>query len=435
VTNHRRLARRLVPAALAALALASAGCAASSSASAGSSDPNAPLVVWTDSTRLPAFQDYQKAHPGVKMKIQVVDPLTLLSKILLANRVGSGWPDVLFDEAPADIASMASADFKYAEPLNSLVPKNVQDNFATHNLACTINGTLYCLQNDLAQSVLWYNKPLMAKFGYQVPTTWQQYAALGDKVAKQHPGYIIGAEGDSNFYYDELWSSGCPLSTLVNATEVRINTAAPACTRVASILDPLLANGSVSRLSPFDPGVISLAKAGKVLMMPASAWFAQFVMEPATSYHIPNGQIAAAPYPTWPGASTNYSGAWGGGIYVVSSHSKNIKGAVQMAQWVATNPAYQTTAPTYPAYIPAARAWLAAAAKNPFFAQDPASVLTQAAGKINPAESPVRYQVANTAISTVVAAIKGGQTIASSLSTLGSQLSSLAQTAGYAVTK
>ena len=37
----------------------------------------------------------------------------------------------------------------------------------------------YCVQDNLAQVVLWVNKKLMDKFGYKVPTTWQQWAAVG----------------------------------------------------------------------------------------------------------------------------------------------------------------------------------------------------------------------------------------------------------------
>lgn len=397
-------------------------------------DPNATVLVWTDSTRLAAFDDFEKANPHTKLDIQVIDPTALLSKIQLANRVGSGWPDVIFDSTPSDIASLSSPLFNYAEPLNSLIPQSVQGNFATHNAACTIAGKLYCLQNDLAQDVLWYNKPLMAKFGYQVPTTWAQYQALGENVARQHPGYLIGAAGASTVYYDYLWGSGCPVQTVTSSTQVTINTTDPKCTRVAAMLGPLLADGSVSRLSPFDPGLDKIAKS-KLLMMPAASWFGQYEFKASTGYGFPNGEIAAAPIPSWPGETTNYSGAEGGGIYVVSAHAKNMTGAVAVAQWVATNNAYQATAPTYPAYIPAAKAWLGAVKSDPFYAEDPSAVLMAAAAKINPAEGPTRYPVEGPIDSTIVAAITSGGTISSALPALQSQLSALAQTAGYAVTQ
>ncbi|MCX5317020.1 ABC transporter substrate-binding protein [Streptomyces sp. NBC_00154] len=426
--------RAAIPALLACVALTATACGSSSGKEAAvKDDPNATVLVWTDSTRQPAFQAFQKANPKTKVKIKVVDPASLLSKIQLANRVGSGWPDVIFDSLPSDVASLSSPLFKYAQPLNSLVPRDVQNNFATHNAACTIDGKLYCLQNDLAQDVLWYNKPLMAKFGYQVPKTWDEYQALGVRVAKEHPGYIIGAAGASTVYYDYLWSSGCPLQSVVSSTQVTINTKDPKCTRVASLLDPLLANGSVSRLSPVDPATYKLAQSGKLLMQPAASWFGQYVFKAKASYGFPNGELAAAPMPTWAGETTNFSGAQGGGIYVVSSHAKNKTGAVAVAQWVATNNTYQSTAPTYPAYIPAAQAWLAQLKADPFYAKDPSAVLQAAAGKINPAEGPTRYPIEGPVNSTVVAAITGGQSIASAFPALQTQLSGLAQTAGYQV--
>ena len=60
--------------------------------------------------------------------------------------------------------------------------------------------------------MLWYNKTLMDKFGYTVPTTWQEWAALGQKVATEHPGYIIGNTGDSYSHWTYLWADQCPLS-------------------------------------------------------------------------------------------------------------------------------------------------------------------------------------------------------------------------------
>jgi len=407
------------------------GC--SSSTVSGAQDPKAPVVVWTDATRLPAFTAYKKANPDANLKVSVVDATTLLSKIQLANRAGSGWPDVIFDSTPSDIASLSSPLFKYAAPLNDLVPKSVQSDFATSNAACTIDGKLYCLQNDLAQDVLWYNKPLMAQFRYTVPTTFDQYEALGVQVAKDHPGYVIGAAGASTVYYDYLWSSGCPLQNVINSTEVNINTSDNKCTRVASVLDPLLANGSVSRLSPFDPAMDALAKSGKVLMQPAASWFGPLIMKPDSGYGFPADTLAAAPMPSWPGETTNYSGAQGGGIYVVSSHAKNIAGAVAAAQWVATNSAYQSTSPTYPAYKPAAADWIKSLDADGYYAENPAAVLTDAAGKINPAVSATRYPMEGPLDSTVVAAITSGGTIASALPGLQTQLAGLAQSAGYAL--
>ena len=60
-----------------------------------------PLTVWVDSTRVPAAQAYEKAHPNVKLNIVTYDgdangSNTLQTKVDLYDRTGSGWPDVVF---------------------------------------------------------------------------------------------------------------------------------------------------------------------------------------------------------------------------------------------------------------------------------------------------------------------------------------------------
>lgn len=435
MSSTGRLGRRGLAAA-GALVLAGVLAACGSGASDESKDdPNAPILVWTDATRKPAFEAYQKAHPDVELKIEVIDATALLTKIQLANRVGKGWPDVVFDSLPNDVAALSSPLFKYAQPLDEKVSDKVTDDFAGNNDICKVDGKLYCIQNDLAQDVLWYNKPKMEEFGYTVPTTWEEYRELGEKVAKEHPGYVLGAAGGPTVYYDYLWSSGCPIQEVTSSTQVKIDLTDSRCTRVADVVDPMLENGSLSRLGPFDPDMNKLAKSGKLLMMPAASWFAEFVLKADTGYHLPAGQIAAAPMPTWDGETTNYSGAQGGGIYLVSQHAKNMSGSVDVAEWVATNLDYQASAPTYPAYKPAAEKWLAKAAADTWYAEDPSAALTEAADKINPAEKPTRYSVEGPINSTLVAAVTGGESLASAFEALQTQLAGLAASSGYEVTK
>lgn len=426
--------RLLIGAAVALSALALSACSGTVSNSTGTltSDSKTTLVVWTDATRQSGFEQYKKGNPSVKMKIELYDPSTLLTKIQLANRTGSGWPDVVFDGTPNDVAALSSSLYKYTADLSSVVPSSVQKGFGTSNTSCTIGGKLVCLKNDLAQTVLWYNKPLMSQFGYAVPKTWDEYLALGVKVAQEHPGYIIGAAGTSTIYYNYFWPSGCPLQTVVNDTEVNINTRASSCTRVTSMLDPLLKNGSVSREGEFDTNTVALGQSQHVLMMPGASWYGDFLWKPTTGYNTPNGVLAAAPYPSW-GTSKAYSGNAGGGIFMVSSHSENIKGAAKIVQYMTTNNSVQSAAPTYPAYGPAAEAWSKRVALEGFYAENPVPVLKAQAALINPAESPTRYSIEAVMNSTVAAAIRAGNTSASALKDLQTQLTGLAGSTGYAV--
>ena len=172
------------------------------------------LTVWVDSTRVPAAQAYKKAHPDVKLNIVTYDgdangSNTLQTKVDLYDRTGSGWPDVVFSAENNEISWAVNAGF--TAPLNEgLIPSSTLNNFATGSLApCTVNGKVYCLRNDLAADVLWYNAPLMEQWGYQVPTTWPQYEQLGLEVAKQHPGYLVGNAGDTFTPEIYMWASQC----------------------------------------------------------------------------------------------------------------------------------------------------------------------------------------------------------------------------------
>lgn len=417
-------------AAVAALALSSCG-----STPEGTEKGDGELLIWTDSTRQPGFEEYQKQHPDVKMKIETYDAATLLSKIQLFNQTGEGWPDVIFDAVPNEIASLANPTFDFAAALGELIPEDVQDGFGEANNGCTIDGELYCLKNDLAQSVLWYDKTLMDEFGYEVPTTWDEYAELGERVATEHPGYIIGTAGFSFVYYDFFWSSGCPIQTVTEKQTVQINTEDERCTRVADLLDPLIASGVVAKAGPFDAEVSEPGKQGKILMMPGASWYGDFVFKPEASYALPEGRLAAAAYPQWEGEDKAWSGATGGGIFVVSKHSDDKQAAADVIEWMTTDLDYQGAAATYPAYGPAAEKWSEAKATDPFYAEDPTPALAAQAELINPAESNTAYNVEEAFTATVVNAVRSGSTIASALPALQTQLTQLAQSVGYIVEK
>ncbi len=158
-------------------------------ASQGSND----LTVWVDSVRLPVAQAYVKAHPNQHVNIVTFDgdgngATTLQTKIQLWNRTGNGWPDVVFSEQVNDPVWMAQKPFEFAAPLKGLIPDNLLSQWPAPSTAqCTIDGTQYCVQDNLAQVVLWVNKKLMDQFGYTVPKTWQEWAALGHEGRRRAP--------------------------------------------------------------------------------------------------------------------------------------------------------------------------------------------------------------------------------------------------------
>ena len=446
----RRLRRTMLTVLSVAATTAAAGACSSGSSSSTSSasqtvNPNAPvsgsLTVWVDAVRLPVAQAYAAAHPNVHVHIVTFDgdgngATSLQTKIQLWNRTGSGWPDVIFSEQVNDPVWMGQPPFNFAEPINGLFPQSVLSQWpAPSTSQCTIDGKQYCLQDNLAQVVLWVNKKLMDQFGYTVPTTWQQWAALGQKAAVQHPGYVIGTSGESFSHWIYFWGNQCPLSQLQGQAHVVINVSDPHCTEMASLLDPLIKDGTVPPLSVFTPDFAK--KYGgtddKVLMMPGPSWYALAVFQ--QTLQIPAGQMTAAMPLSWNNQTPITTGQVGGGPWIISRHSKNLAAAANFVQWATTvfNPSGANARPGYPAYQPLASSWLTSLDSNPYFAAPPGPALQAAASLIWTGWDLVTYPDQPVWSQTVVTGLVAGKSLSSLMPPFGHVLSQTAQAAGYEV--
>lgn len=441
----RRQARRLAgAAAVVALMLVAAACGSSkttssapeSKSSSSATSACGTLSVYVDSTRDVALKDYEKAHPCVHLKVTILGYTTgeFQTKIGLFNKEGSGWPDVAWDPVTTDAGWLDSARYHYAQPLNEgLIPSAYFKQWAENSLdVCTYGGKIYCLRNDIAANVLWYNAPLMKKFGYKVPTTWAEYEALGKEVAAQHPGYVIGTIGDSFAEDVYFWGSGCPSNELVGANTVLIDTTAPPCERAARMLDPLVADGSVSTLAVTSADYIKkYGTNDHTLMGVGPTWFGLFVYKP--SFKSPAGTWGVARPLTWP--NFKQTGDVGGGIWQISSHAsaKEQKLGVNLIEWVTTNKAYQATAPTYPANVGAAKIWLKSVNASHYFATNPAAVFKYAAGDIWPGSSALLFSTDAVWADTVVPGLVQGKLPSSLLKAWGTALKNQAISFGYKV--
>jgi ABC-type glycerol-3-phosphate transport system substrate-binding protein len=447
--NRTALSRRRVAlaagAATVAMVVAACGGGQGSASSSSMKDgfhqapqSSGKLTVWVDSSRMPAAQAYQKAHPGVKLDIVTYDgdangANTLQTKVDLFNRTGSGWPDVVFSAENNETSWAVSAGF--TAPLNKgLIPSSVLSGFATGALnPCTVNGKVYCLRNDLSQVVLWYNAALMKRWGYQVPTTWPQYEQLGLKVAKQHPGYIVGNAGDTFTPEIYMWASQCQANDITGLRAVTVNVNSANCKRMASLLDTLIKAGSMSKLSVFSTA-FNKTMAGKVLMLPGPAWFGGAVFHTTSGLNTPAGQLAVAQAPQWPGTSSPSTGNVGGGTWLLSAHSAHLKAAASFITWVTTSTAYQgDLAPGYPAYTPAAKTWLAHQTSSHYYANDIAPVLEQAAGQVWPGWGYGKFSQEAIWAATIDPGLTSGKTIVSMLPAWQQAITNYATAAGYKV--
>lgn len=387
------------------------------------------LLVWVDAVREPACNKYKELMAGeVEITCEVVGQDEILAKVTLGLQTGQGLPDLTFDQ-PNNVALYQ--DNGYALNLSDYFEDSVFGDYNTSNDWCLIDGSYFCLKNDLAQTVLWYDTVIFDELGLTVPTTMDEFAATALSLAGT--GYIAGSIGDQGFYAGYLWPSGCPMVNVLDPANVQINADSPNCSRVWELVQPLVDAKVLDTRSSFDAGFLAeVAQQQKVAMHIGPSWWGEFVIRPADSWGIPEGRIAAAPMPMWAGESTNWSGEWGGGIWVASSESLFPEAAAAAVKYFATDPELAGEGVTFPGSKPAFEAWTARLSTDAYYASDPTVALIEQAGKIRQDNKPVRYDMQGQ-FGIMFAAINGGASIESGVRDYIAALKNIAPSAGYAV--
>lgn len=351
-------------------------------------DENAPIEVWVDSTRLEAMDMWKDLNPDQADMVNVsqFNRGQFADQVLFFNNAGEGWPDVVFAE-PWIVSQLADAAHNYAGDLAPWVDQEILDGFYPGALdPCWIEGKLYCLRNDLAHTILYYNVPMMEEYGFEVPETWEEYIALGEEIANEGLDLIIGACGDSECFNMYFASSGCPMTERLSFSQMRVNADHPNCERAAEMLDYLIELGVVAPMRPRDPAFVEQYVAdpnNKMLMYVGPSWAGEYIFggtEESMYYKTAEGQLGMTVVPNWEGEPKR-AGFQGGAAWAMSRHTVNPKLASELIVWLTTGE-YQYIAPTQPAYEPAAEKWAETVRGNPMYAEDPWPVYSEAANYI-----------------------------------------------------
>ena len=449
-SQHRRILTTLTAtAALAALGLLTA-C---SGGSAGTGDTgefgfSAPeqkadssITVWVDAAREPLAKAFVTANPDTPVKIETYDGNSggsdsFKTKMALFDQSGSGWPDVVFSTQTND-ASWASKETNgtqaFAAPLNKgLLDDSFLDGFtAGANDPMTLDDTVYGLRNDLAPVVLWYNQKLLTEFGYEAPTTWQDYEALSDKLAAEHPGYILGSVGDSfagtYIYY---WGAQAPIFQLDGDTFTS-DFSDKHTTEMTKLLDHMVANGTLVQDSVFSADFVS-KYADKLVGVPGPVWYTGAIFQGGLK--TPAGQIGVAPALKWDGGEVA-AGNVGGGEWYASSHSKNLDAVKTFLEFVTSADEFQVDASSgYPAYTTVASKWLDKQAEAKYFVNDDfTTVMTDAATQIWDGWNVTSWSPETAWAKIVIPGIAADKTVESLLPEWQKELENEATVNGYTV--
>jgi ABC-type glycerol-3-phosphate transport system substrate-binding protein len=399
----------------------------------------ARITIWLDSTRLEGAKIFHQLFPekASLMDFHIVDRTQFPAEVLRFNQAGQGWPDVVFAE-PELVAQTIDSQHDFPLDLQPVLSAELLSNFEPHaNDACTFSGKLLCLRHDTAPMVLYYNKPLMEKFGYPIPTTWQEYLVLGERAGAENPGYIIGSFGDAWGFKAYFDASGCPSSRILNEKRVQINFTDTRCLRAAKLVDALLANGTFAPYGYFNPQFTQIAQADKILMLVAPSWMAlaSFGGKPDSQYYnTSDHQLGIAAPLRWEGDSSVMTSAMGGGAWVISKHTQNLQLALDFITWIVSAPEFWDISPDYPVYMPVQPVWEETVSANPLFANDPFPIMQAASQAISPLYTLPNYDVMGVLNDFVSRALRQQKTIESLLPDLQTAMTVQAQAAGYEVT-
>ncbi|MEJ5867201.1 ABC transporter substrate-binding protein [Pseudokineococcus sp. 5B2Z-1] len=454
MTTTRRSAHHCASRAAAAAAAAGVALVAACASPGGTTDEEgargfaeaqqeegSPITVWVDASRAAAADAFTAANPDVEVDVVTYDGSangsdSFKTKIGLLDRAGDGWPDVVFSTQNND-AAWASQGANGQQPFaavldQGLIGDDVLGGFTEGSLdPCTVDGSVYCLRNDLAQGVLWYDQSLMDEFGYELPTTWEEYGELSARVAEEHPGYITGSVGDPWTPEIFFWASRCQANDVEGPSTMVVDTTSPECQRAAELVDAGVEQGWLTDLSVFSPEFVQ-QYSGKVVMMPGPAWFAGAIFDNPDSLAVPPGQIGVAPPLPW-GDEDAVTGNVGGGTWFVSSHSRNLEAATQFVEFVTTADDYQVEqAPGYPAYAPAADKWVSGQEDSGYYASDLAG-LTEAAPLVWSGWGAPAFSQEAIWAKTMQPLLTSGQPLTDELDTWQQAIEDQAQVFGYSV--
>ena len=397
---------------------------ATPAATANPYDDKAPITVWIDQVRQPQFDAFVKANPDKAslVKAVIVDREQLPAKVLLFNNTNQGWPDVVFAE-PRLVARVADAAHNFPLDLTSWVPADTIKNYSAMD-NCTFDGKVYCLRNDTAQFVVYSNAPLMKQFGYTVPTTWEDYQALSDKVAKEHPGYYLGTFGDGWTVLSFFEASGCPTHQLVDANTLNINMADPKCTRAASLVDHMIANKTLFNTDFFN----------KVLLFEGPAWmWGSFGGTKGSWWETADHQLGVSTPFKWAADPAPMVAAMGGGGWMVSRHTKNPKLAVDLITFVTEDKTLWTGTVNFPAYKPIQSLWQQAVSGNALFANDPFPVMQAAADQISSLDNWPRFDLISPLTQFAHDSYQKKLTVSGNLKEINDLFKPLAEAQGYTI--
>jgi len=337
-----------------AMILLFAACALNWSFASGTGEPGATgepkVVTWwkfTEGNQLEPYHErriaeYEKLHPGTKIKLEMVPWENYLDKLLVAASSKTG-PDIYYrsnDYFQTFIEKGFAMD---------LYPKWVDDSMLAKlepsvRASITRGKKVFGFPSEMEPIVVFYRKDLMDKAGLAYPKvdwTWQDLRDYARKLTITEGGdikqYGIGLPTDPGSYttfifYPTLWSAG---GDLVNNEFKKSLLDQSAAASALQFWSDLINKDKVA--PPKMMGNMGSAQAlanGQIAMFPCGPWA---LNEIANNYS--DMSFGIVPVPRGPGKQQTVYGGW---FSIVNPYGKYAKEGADFFKWYFGDPKRST---------------------------------------------------------------------------------------------
>ncbi|MDT9688677.1 sugar ABC transporter substrate-binding protein [Streptomyces sp. P9(2023)] len=385
--------------------------------------PSGPVTItfwgWAKGSK-DVVDAFNASHTDIQVKFEEIPSGTAGGYAKVSNAVKAGnAPDLVsieYSSLPEFVSSGALQDIGgefTEEDRGKLLPQTVE--------LTTLGGKTWAVPFDASPQAFFYRKDLFAKYGVEVPRTWDAFKAAAEKVRKADAKARIATffPDDPTTFEAMAWQAGAQWFKAENDTW-KIDTTDPGTTKVAAYWQGLVDDDLVHKNASFSPEWTGSLKNSTTIGYLGASWGAGVLKGTLPEQ---SGKWAVAPMPSWDGKPA--SGMLGGTSFAVTKDSRNKAAAVEFAEWMSTTEAgvkARIASGTSSAF-PAASA-LRPVAKQAFDAsyyggQDIYALFEEAGASINPnwAWGPTTGTT-NTAIKDQFGKIaKGGPTIVDAVRT------------------
>jgi multiple sugar transport system substrate-binding protein len=318
---------------LAATAMLAAGCG-SGSDDGGSASADGPveLTFWTWAPGMDeTVAEWNAANPDIQVTVNKQDGGDpAVTKLLTAIKAGSGAPDLMqteYQKIPTLVAADALAD------LSGVISDDLADHYAEGTWESVTLGSdaVYGVPQDSGPMQFYYRADIFEQLGLQVPTTWDEYAAVAAQLHAADPGKYLGtfSANDAGWFTGLAQQAGASWWG-IDGDSWSVDIDSDATEKVASYWGGLVEQGVIDNKPMYTPEWNAALNDGSQVGWLSAIW-APGVLEgnaPDTA-----GKWAMAPMPQWEAGDTA-TGNWGGSATSVTSQSEHPEEAAQFIEWM-----------------------------------------------------------------------------------------------------